>query len=78
MDHEPASRKREIETTEIDVVETGDPPIISIEVTENLGSDCQLHLSAEVTEIDYWKSIIYWAIIKDIIRGHTNLSSVDI
>jgi hypothetical protein len=53
MDHKPASGRLEIETTEIGEVETDDLPIISIEVTENLGSDCQLHLSAEVTEIDY-------------------------
>jgi hypothetical protein len=54
MDHEPASaRLVEIETTEIDEVETDDPPIMSIEVTDNLSSDGQLHLSAEVTEIDY-------------------------
>jgi hypothetical protein len=51
MDRNPASDRLEGDKTGLDDVET-DPPITSIEVTENLISDGQLHLSVEVADID--------------------------
>lgn len=51
MDHDPVSDRLERDIVGNDDVET-DSPITSIEVTENLNSDGQLHLSVEVADMD--------------------------